>query len=454
VINPADCQQNPSRCGARRVLDSSIPTISASMRVGDVQSSLENALHLLPMTPPVVFSVLPSQGSGGGGILITVNGVNFSPECSENSVFMGPTKCPISSCNQTQICCTLSPSVSSMTNVTVYVDGVGISEPSNQSMFEYLFKINDVNPKLVGLGGGSILTVTGEGLETSNGQSANISLAFPGWEISVVSLYGSKQVTEMHKISLIGDFVNCVQELTISGEWLAFFFLDLDGKSSALLPRDVNQYVVEAEIQSLLPKGSVRVQRRDLPASSTFVLSIEFRGNLGPVPLLIGAGCNSSATQEMISSTCKYNDGINGTIVLPGQTPTGFFNISMREPPTSLQVYLNSSAVTLQSEFSVFNIPNGVVVTRADTSQGTDWIITFNSVQERNYLFKVDSSGVNGGVVSVSRIRDGSLPLSGQWAVSLGGVSTPWMFLNATENDVLTLYKAPFIRGMTWYQQM
>jgi hypothetical protein len=436
VINPANCQENPSRCGARRVLDSSISTISASMRVGDVQFSFKNALRLLPMTPPVVYRVLPSQGSGGGGILITVDGINFSPECADNSVFLGATKCPISSCNQTQICCILSPSVSSVTNVTVYVDGVGISEPSNQSIFEYVFNINDVAPKSVGLGGGAILTVTGEGLKTSNGQIANISLAFPGWEISVVSLYGPKQITEMHKFSLIGDFVNCVQEVTISGE-LAFFFLELDGKSSALLPRDVNQYVVEAEIQSLLSKGSVRVQRRDLPACSTFILSIEFRGNLGPVSLLIGAGCSFSATQETISSTCNYNDGINSTIISPGLIPTGSFSISMRESLISLQVYLNSSALTLQSEFSVFNIPNGVVVTRADTSKGTDWIITFNSVQEKNYLFAVDSSGVNGGAVSVSRIRDGTLPLSGQWALSLGGVSTHWMFLNATEKDVI-----------------
>ena len=405
VVNPENCGQYQSKCASRRLLDSSSLTVSASVQVGNIQFSVANSLQLLPITLPAVSSVLPSQGSGGGGIRITVNGINFSPECSKNSVFMGATRCPISSCTTTCIYCILSPSVSSLTNVTVYVDGVGISEPSDQSIFQYLFNINHVAPALVGLGGGSLVTVTGDGLMTSNGEKANISLAFPGWEIFVV-------------------------------RWVNFFFLDLDGKSSALLPRDVNKYIVEAEIQSLLSRGSVRVNRNDLPDKSVS-FSIEFRGNQGPVSLVIGAGCNSSATQDTISATCEQNEGVNSTMITPGKMPAGFFALSMSGPPVSLQVFLNSSAAMLQSAMSIFNIPDGVAVTRADSSLGTDWTITFNSVQDRNYLFKVDSSGLSGGVVSVTRIRDGSTPLTGKWAISLSGVSTRWLQVNATEADVL-----------------
>ncbi len=110
---------------------------------------------------PTLNSVYPVEGQGGNEI--TIYGSGFCDDISEISVTVGKSSCSIVSANATQITCTLANHPAGYYDISVLIEGKGMSVSSNVSCFRYLLTVDSVSPVSGGVGGGSPLTITGNG---------------------------------------------------------------------------------------------------------------------------------------------------------------------------------------------------------------------------------------------------------------------------------------------------
>lgn len=109
----------------------------------------------------IIDSVYPLEGQGG--MNITIYGTGFSDNVDDISVFVGQFQCPVVSANATQIVCTLADHPAGYYDISVLIEGMGTSLPSNITCFRYLLTIESVSPSSGGLSGGVPLTISGNG---------------------------------------------------------------------------------------------------------------------------------------------------------------------------------------------------------------------------------------------------------------------------------------------------
>ena len=76
---------------------------------------------------PQIISVLPSSGSAGGGVTLTITGAGFSGDqyVGGNTVWVGPYQCEVKphQTTTTTITCTTSAGAFGTYNIVVVVDG-------------------------------------------------------------------------------------------------------------------------------------------------------------------------------------------------------------------------------------------------------------------------------------------------------------------------------------------
>ncbi len=127
----------------------------SSCRSGNCSFSYENN------ATPTLNSIYPLEGQGGDEI--TIYGSGFCDDVSATSVTVGKSSCSIVSANATQITCTLANHPAGYYDISVLIEGKGMSVSSNVSCFRYLLTVDSVSPTSGGVGGGSPLTITGNG---------------------------------------------------------------------------------------------------------------------------------------------------------------------------------------------------------------------------------------------------------------------------------------------------
>ncbi len=85
---------------------------------------------------PVITSLSMSSGSSAGGILLTINGANFTPDAISPSVYFGNTRANISIYSPNQIFVTVPPHLAGTVNVRVLTDA-GESAIDPLDLFTY-----------------------------------------------------------------------------------------------------------------------------------------------------------------------------------------------------------------------------------------------------------------------------------------------------------------------------
>ena len=110
---------------------------------------------------PTIESINPLEGQGGTNI--TIYGVGFSYNMSTITVTVGNAPCTLVSTNSTQITCTLSNHAAGYYDVSVLIEGKGVSVSTNSTCFHYLLTVDSVTPSSGGVGGGSPIDIYGNG---------------------------------------------------------------------------------------------------------------------------------------------------------------------------------------------------------------------------------------------------------------------------------------------------
>ena len=110
---------------------------------------------------PTIDSIDPLEGQGGTNI--TIYGVAFSDNSSAITVTVGNAPCTLVSANSTQITCTLSNHPAGYYDISVLIEGMGVSVSTNSSCFHYLLTVDNVTPASGGVGGGSPIDIYGNG---------------------------------------------------------------------------------------------------------------------------------------------------------------------------------------------------------------------------------------------------------------------------------------------------
>ena len=114
----------------------------------------------------IVTSISPSQGPAG--TIVTVQGMGFSLNNSENLVLLGSFyACPIQSVSSTQILCQIgwNSSLSASKIEDVHVKKINIGFHRNVELIRYRFQaqINQIYPTEGSIAGGTEITIVGDG---------------------------------------------------------------------------------------------------------------------------------------------------------------------------------------------------------------------------------------------------------------------------------------------------
>jgi hypothetical protein len=321
---PPSLSNLPGTLAALKRAGSSESSIRFTLQVGSSAIESFDLITDIVLEVPRIDRLVPSSGSGSGGMLLSIYGWGFEKSSKETTVNIGKTDCPIVFKNMSMLLCSTMPSTNGSFSVSVGVDGIGKSHSSLSSIFEYKFMILDVTPRFLGIGGGVQVTVAGDGFAESD---TTVLIRSTSWSIYIVSLYTSLKVLE---------------------------------------------------IQDVI---------------------IKFRS---------------------------------------GENPYGYYRLRMsaRSNSPSVGIPINATESMFSNLVSEFRIPGGVTVTKDVMLDGCTFRILFNSVQEVQPLFLVDSSGLVGANISVKTIRPGTLLPNGTWRIGFDDVDTKWLPLTASADQV------------------
>ena len=133
------------------------------------------SLTITQVNVPDIVSVKPSSGSAAGGYTVTVTGTNFAADAT---VTFSGAKCGFQSFKDNgggsfDIVCTAPAAPIGQGYVVVTVDGQA-SAPDEESKYEHIFYVNSVSPTLMGLGGGTTVSVTGSGFAWPDQEPAEV----------------------------------------------------------------------------------------------------------------------------------------------------------------------------------------------------------------------------------------------------------------------------------------
>ena len=113
---------------------------------------------------PRVESVYPSEGQGGTTIYLSVSG--FSDIASDVQVYIGNAPCEVTSVNDDTVECIAANHTAGIYNIRAKVEGKGMAVVNESVCFRYLLSVDSVSPSSVGIGGGELITITGNGFMT------------------------------------------------------------------------------------------------------------------------------------------------------------------------------------------------------------------------------------------------------------------------------------------------
>jgi hypothetical protein len=133
---------------------------------------------------PTITSISPTSGTAGQSLVIS--GSNFVN--GQTSVTIGGTTCTIVSISSSSITCTVASSPAGNQAVIVSVSSTGKS--NSNILFQYALQVSTTSPSQGSYGGGQIVTVNGDGFNTSS-----ISVTICGQPCQSVSVLSNTQLT-------------------------------------------------------------------------------------------------------------------------------------------------------------------------------------------------------------------------------------------------------------------
>lgn len=130
--------------------------------INDIPSSCrQNVCDFTFVDPPRVDAIYPAEGQGG--MTVTLYGEGFTSVASDIEVVIGTASCYVTSSNDTVIECVVSNHTAGWYNVGVKIEGQGRAAVNESVSFRYLLTVDDISPSYGGIGGGQIVTITGNG---------------------------------------------------------------------------------------------------------------------------------------------------------------------------------------------------------------------------------------------------------------------------------------------------
>ncbi len=114
---------------------------------------------------PQVLKIIPSKGMSN--TMITIFGSKFSAEGNGSvEVAIGESLCEVLFVNESVITCMAGAHSAGCYTVRVFVEGKGSSLIEYSATFEYDLTADFISPSMGGIGGGNVVTVSGEGFPT------------------------------------------------------------------------------------------------------------------------------------------------------------------------------------------------------------------------------------------------------------------------------------------------
>jgi hypothetical protein len=100
---------------------------------------------------------------GQGGTTVTLYGEGFTSVVSDIEVVIGNATCYVTSSNDTYIECVASDHTAGWYNVQVNIEGQGRAAVNESVCFRYRLTVEAISPSYGGIGGGKVVTITGNG---------------------------------------------------------------------------------------------------------------------------------------------------------------------------------------------------------------------------------------------------------------------------------------------------
>ena len=110
---------------------------------------------------PEIHSIYPIEGQGG--TVVTIYGSGFTTVVSDIEVVIGTAHCQVMDVNNTFIECVASNHTAGFYSIKAKVDGKGMAVVNDSLCFRYLLSVDSISPRSGGVGGGEIITITGNG---------------------------------------------------------------------------------------------------------------------------------------------------------------------------------------------------------------------------------------------------------------------------------------------------
>ena len=130
--------------------------------INDIPSSCrQDVCSFTFVEPPRVDVIYPVEGQGG--TTITLYGNGFNNVASDVEVIIGTAACYVTSANDTIIECVASDHTAGWYNVAVKIEGQGRAAVNESVCFRYLLTVDAISPDYGGVGGGQVVTITGNG---------------------------------------------------------------------------------------------------------------------------------------------------------------------------------------------------------------------------------------------------------------------------------------------------
>ena len=103
----------------------------------------------------------PDEGQGGTEIIIS--GSDFTTTVGDITVTIGSANCMVTYANESHIACTAGGHPAGQYKVSVHIQGRGYASMNESVCFHYLLSIDSVSPKVLSIGGGERVVISGNG---------------------------------------------------------------------------------------------------------------------------------------------------------------------------------------------------------------------------------------------------------------------------------------------------
>lgn len=405
---------------------------SFSRDPGSFRSPPQAPLVVVTSKPKIqAGGVIPSKGSAGGGTFVTMKGKRFD----NPTVTIGELNCRVDSWSISQIVCETSSSAVGTVSISIENEDGGISDPSNiDARFEYVLEVKSTSPDLVGMGGGAILTVMGDGMVSDAETPAEGYIALSGIETFVVGAFQTSLTHEIHAVELRGTYEDEIQTLDLASFASTFRFQLFGSQSAEILTTD-NAYLIQQYLNDdiVSPRGGRAQVTRE-----GNILRIVFRG-LGDVPLLETLPATASVTEQQ-----------------KGVAPSGSFRLSIGD--SSVDISPGAPADVLKDAFeSLYTEALEVTKSVKQSSPYADstviiWTCKFLDFTDEREFVQIDQTSLMNGELTILRTQAGTRVARGSWSISIDGSKTKTFDVDASAAEVETELKTivlPSVHGLT-----